>query len=79
MYYSTMCGDENGQGNTSAAFRFVREIGHRANKKFGSMRGKSVYYSTASRAVLPLVVSYTIGLGQRGLAGILIWAARLGF
>lgn len=79
MYYRTMRTEESEHISSSAFVRFAREIGQGAEKKIGWARGKSVYYSTASQAVLPQVCSYTIGLGQRGLAGIMIWASRFGF
>lgn len=61
--------------NTQSAQKF----GHWSVSEFSSICRKSVYYGTASRAVLPLVCNYTFGLGQRGMAGLLIWASRLGF
>jgi hypothetical protein len=79
MYYSTMHTKERDHISSGAFVRLAREIGQGAEKKIGWVRGKSVYYSTASHAVLPQVCSYTIGLGQRGLAGIMIWASRFGF
>jgi hypothetical protein len=79
MYYSTMSLRKDDQVFSRAVVRFAREIGRTSGERISSIRRKSVYYSTASKAVLPLVRTYTIGLGQRGLAGILIWAARLGF
>jgi hypothetical protein len=79
MYYSTMPIKDNGLLLWKTFVGYACEIGHDLLKKMGSVWGKSVYYSTASRPVLPLMCNYTIGLGQRGLAGLLIWASRLGF
>jgi len=59
--------------------RFTFKFVHMSMEEFGSICRKYVYYGTASGAVLPSVCSYTFGLGQRGMAGLLIWASRLGF
>ncbi len=72
---------DTGMRNQKLKFdiRSVQKIGQWSIEEFSSICLKSVYYGTASRAVLPLVCSYTFGLGQRGMAGLLIWASRLGF
>lgn len=80
MYYRTMH-DANNSAELSS-----KAVGHqpyvssvKIQQKFTLVLSDTMYYRTPHSGALVTLFSYAIATGQRGLAGILILAARLGF
>lgn len=80
MYQRTVTNEKKGKGlNPDVVGHEFYQKSPKIQQKFTLVLHNNVYHGTPYSAALVTLFSSAMATGQRGLAGILILAARLGF